>query len=253
MRHETNNKSLLLIAKVLVFFLIGDLEPLDLQIGLESRHQRCLKSPSHRSRASEHSHGWPLGGYQRPLCSRTLDCWRPSRRRHPFCFDAIVGVACQLDRGHDGHGLQVQIYGRELNPEALGVGVGVGFGFGFRFRLTHSTAKSPRLTQNPLSISLLLFKNKKHSKSFFFHLCVTTSKDYVAYQRVSSYSTTSVHMTVLDGLVNVKSLFTIAVFLGLSLVTLRQQSLENRGCDAGIDVGTWPRSCWSSRSSPPAS
>ncbi|XP_062081281.1 uncharacterized protein LOC133786080 isoform X1 [Humulus lupulus] len=52
----------------------------------------------------------------------------------------------------------------------------------------------------------------------------------------SSSSTTSVHVTALDGLVNVNSLFTIAVFVGLSLTTPGQQSLENRACDAGIDV-----------------
>ncbi|XP_057516717.1 uncharacterized protein LOC130797936 [Amaranthus tricolor] len=53
----------------------------------------------------------------------------------------------------------------------------------------------------------------------------------------SSSSTTSVHVTALDGLVNVNSLFTIAVFVGLSLTTPGQRSLENRSsCDAGIDV-----------------
>ncbi|KAK5819445.1 hypothetical protein PVK06_024446 [Gossypium arboreum] len=53
----------------------------------------------------------------------------------------------------------------------------------------------------------------------------------------SSSSTTSVHVTALDGLVNVNSLFTIAVFVGLSLTTPGQHSLENRApCDAGIDV-----------------
>ncbi|XP_028769717.1 uncharacterized protein LOC114727163 [Neltuma alba] len=62
-----------------------------------------------------------------------------------------------------------------------------------------------------------------------------------AVQRVSSdsysSSTTSVHVTALDGLVNVNSLFTIAVFVGLSLTTPGQRSLENRStCDAGIDV-----------------
>ncbi|KAM1987436.1 hypothetical protein ACFX15_034695 [Malus domestica] len=36
---------------------------------------------------------------------------------------------------------------------------------------------------------------------------------------MSSSSTTSVHVTALDGLVNVNSLFTIAVFVGLSLAT----------------------------------
>ncbi|CAM8986758.1 hypothetical protein QQ045_009401 [Rhodiola kirilowii] len=52
----------------------------------------------------------------------------------------------------------------------------------------------------------------------------------------SSVSTTSVHVTALDGLVNVNSLFTIAVFVGLSLTTQGQRSLENPACDAGIDV-----------------
>lgn len=51
-----------------------------------------------------------------------------------------------------------------------------------------------------------------------------------------SSSTTSVHVTALDGLVNVNSLFTIAVFVGLSLTTPNQHSLENSACDAGIDV-----------------
>ncbi|MBA0784399.1 hypothetical protein Gotri_006892 [Gossypium trilobum] len=52
----------------------------------------------------------------------------------------------------------------------------------------------------------------------------------------SSSSTTGVHVTALDGLVNVNSLFTIAVFVGLSLTTPGQHSLENRApCDAGID------------------
>ncbi|KAK3003311.1 hypothetical protein RJ639_018333 [Escallonia herrerae] len=50
-------------------------------------------------------------------------------------------------------------------------------------------------------------------------------------------STTSVHVTALDGLVNVNSLFTIAVFVGLSLTTPGQRSLENRApCDADVGV-----------------
>ncbi|KAJ4825279.1 hypothetical protein Tsubulata_043268 [Turnera subulata] len=53
----------------------------------------------------------------------------------------------------------------------------------------------------------------------------------------SSAYTTSVHVTALDGLVNVNSLFTIAVFVGLSLTTPNQRSLENRSaCDAGVGV-----------------
>ncbi|XP_016541704.1 uncharacterized protein LOC107842394 isoform X1 [Capsicum annuum] len=53
----------------------------------------------------------------------------------------------------------------------------------------------------------------------------------------SSLATTSVHVTALDGLVNVNSLFTIAVFVGLSLTTPGQKSLEDRtACDVGIDI-----------------
>jgi len=44
-------------------------------------------------------------------------------------------------------------------------------------------------------------------------------------------------VTALDGIVNVNSLFTVAVFVGLSLTTPNQRSLENRiSCDAGIDM-----------------
>ncbi|XP_048422390.1 uncharacterized protein LOC103949561 [Pyrus x bretschneideri] len=54
---------------------------------------------------------------------------------------------------------------------------------------------------------------------------------------MSSSSTTSVHVMALDGLVNVNSLFTMAVFVGLSFATPGQRSLENRtSCDAGINV-----------------
>ncbi|KAF8402296.1 hypothetical protein HHK36_013248 [Tetracentron sinense] len=50
-------------------------------------------------------------------------------------------------------------------------------------------------------------------------------------------STTTVHVQALDGLVNVNSLFTIAVFVGLSLTTQGQSSLENKAnCNAGLDV-----------------
>lgn len=52
----------------------------------------------------------------------------------------------------------------------------------------------------------------------------------------ASSSTTSVHVTALDGLVNVNSLFTIAVFVGLSLTTPGQRSLEGGKCDADISV-----------------
>ncbi|KAF3794567.1 hypothetical protein EJ110_NYTH07126 [Nymphaea thermarum] len=50
--------------------------------------------------------------------------------------------------------------------------------------------------------------------------------------------TTNIHVTALDGLVNVNSLFTIAVFLGLSLANPGQKSLQRRaGCDASEEAG----------------
>lgn len=50
-------------------------------------------------------------------------------------------------------------------------------------------------------------------------------------------STTSIHVMALDGVVNVNSLFTVAVFVGLSLTSQGQRSLEGRrACDAGPDV-----------------
>ncbi|ERM96208.1 hypothetical protein AMTRI_Chr09g14740 [Amborella trichopoda] len=54
---------------------------------------------------------------------------------------------------------------------------------------------------------------------------------------IPSSSTTSVHVTALDGLVNVNSLFTIAVFVGLSITAPGQRSLQGSGkCDAGPEV-----------------
>ncbi|KAJ4807189.1 maternal effect embryo arrest protein [Rhynchospora pubera] len=51
-------------------------------------------------------------------------------------------------------------------------------------------------------------------------------------------SKTSIHVTALDGVVNVNSLFTVAVFVGLSLTAPGQQSLTDNHteCDAGPDV-----------------
>jgi hypothetical protein len=50
--------------------------------------------------------------------------------------------------------------------------------------------------------------------------------------------TTSIHVTALDGVVNVNSLFTVAVFVGLSLTAPGQRSLtdDHTSCDAGPDV-----------------
>ncbi|KAJ7009138.1 hypothetical protein NC653_007699 [Populus alba x Populus x berolinensis] len=73
-----------------------------------------------------------------------------------------------------------------------------------------------------------------------FARCSPCSKDSHHRENTSpgvSSSTTSVHVTALDGIVNVNSLFTVAVFVGLSLTTPNQRSLENRiSCDAGIDM-----------------
>ena len=52
-----------------------------------------------------------------------------------------------------------------------------------------------------------------------------------------SKKTTSVQVTALDGLVSVNSLFTFAVFIGMSVATPGQKSLEDNGdCDAGKHI-----------------
>ncbi|CAI0426542.1 unnamed protein product [Linum tenue] len=70
------------------------------------------------------------------------------------------------------------------------------------------------------------------------NVVATSRRERASYSSPSSAAgaTTSVHVTALDGLVNVNSLFTIAVFVGLSFTTPGQRSLENRtSCDAGIE------------------
>jgi hypothetical protein len=53
----------------------------------------------------------------------------------------------------------------------------------------------------------------------------------------SATTTTSVHVTALDGIVNANSLFTVAVFVGLSLTIPDQNSMgNNTACDVGIDI-----------------
>lgn len=84
-------------------------------------------------------------------------------------------------------------------------------------------------------------KPSKNQQNFKLRNTHFTPKNLIM-SRSESYpgestTTTSVHVTALDGLVNVNSLFTIAVFVGLSLTTPGQHSLENpSACDAGIDV-----------------
>lgn len=56
-------------------------------------------------------------------------------------------------------------------------------------------------------------------------------------EKILNKGTTTVHVTALDGLVNVNSLFTVAVFVGLSLATPGQRSLDDSGaCNAGEDI-----------------
>ncbi|EOA25480.1 hypothetical protein CARUB_v10018819mg [Capsella rubella] len=53
----------------------------------------------------------------------------------------------------------------------------------------------------------------------------------------STSSTTSVHVTALDGIVSANSLFTVAVFVGISFDQPRDLSLTDRSeCNAGRDV-----------------
>ncbi|CAH8384198.1 unnamed protein product [Eruca vesicaria subsp. sativa] len=53
----------------------------------------------------------------------------------------------------------------------------------------------------------------------------------------STTSTTSVHVSALDGIVNANSLFTVAVFVGLSFDQPRDLTLTDRAeCNAGLDV-----------------
>nr|GMC71796.1 uncharacterized protein LOC104894456 [Ipomoea batatas] len=68
------------------------------------------------------------------------------------------------------------------------------------------------------------------------HTCITPRNPEEAPPPSRSASTTSVHVTVSDGLVNVNSLFTVAVFVGLSLATPGQKIQEvSSNCDVGID------------------
>eukprot|EP00253_Pinus_taeda_P017620 PITA_17620 len=66
---------------------------------------------------------------------------------------------------------------------------------------------------------------------------IFTHKPLEDIKRDLSKGTTSVQVTALDGLVSVNSLFTVAVFVGLSLATPGQKSLEHSGgCDAGENI-----------------
>ncbi|KAJ7009137.1 hypothetical protein NC653_007699 [Populus alba x Populus x berolinensis] len=116
--------------------------------------------------------------------------------------------------------------------------------------LTPSSFSSARSRQilskpNPLDCFVVCASRRTpririHLSYTFKPLCSPCSKDSHHRENTSpgvSSSTTSVHVTALDGIVNVNSLFTVAVFVGLSLTTPNQRSLENRiSCDAGIDM-----------------
>lgn len=65
---------------------------------------------------------------------------------------------------------------------------------------------------------------------------IETSSNHNSNQSTTS-STTSVHVTALDGIVNANSLFTVAVFVGMSFDQPRDLTLTDRTeCNAGIDV-----------------
>ncbi|CAK9140786.1 unnamed protein product [Ilex paraguariensis] len=53
----------------------------------------------------------------------------------------------------------------------------------------------------------------------------------------SWFSTTSVHVMALDGIVNVNSLFTVAVFIGLSLTSDQSSTLKSKSsCSTDVEV-----------------
>lgn len=63
-------------------------------------------------------------------------------------------------------------------------------------------------------------------------------KHYSHTNAILNGETTSIHVTALDGVVNVNSLFTVAVFVGLSLTAPGERSLTDNHtqCDAGPNV-----------------
>ncbi|KAJ4878020.1 Uncharacterized protein Rs2_43038 [Raphanus sativus] len=70
---------------------------------------------------------------------------------------------------------------------------------------------------------------------------IETSSNHNSNNSISNTSaastTTSVHISALDGIVNANSLFTVAVFVGISFDQPRDLTLTDRAeCNAGIDV-----------------
>ncbi|KAF8096288.1 hypothetical protein N665_0313s0054 [Sinapis alba] len=67
---------------------------------------------------------------------------------------------------------------------------------------------------------------------------IETSSNHNSDNSISNTSTTtSVHISALDGIVNANSLFTVAVFVGISFDQPRDLTLTDRTqCNAGLDV-----------------
>lgn len=108
-----------------------------------------------------------------------------------------------------------------------------------RVNYLNSHIPLPHLLPSILSLCILSLSLTSTISVYFLSLSRPKENDL---PRSSSRTraTTSIHVTALDGIVNVNSLFTIAVFVGVSLTTPGQRSLENRNeCDAGLDVEKW--------------
>jgi len=98
--------------------------------------------------------------------------------------------------------------------------------------------------QNTLSLAIHIAarnSSKKLTLHIDLHLptlsgmdSIFTDKPLEDINKDLSKGSTSVQVTALDGLVSVNSLFTVAVFVGLSLATPGQKSLG--GCDAGENI-----------------
>ncbi|KAG8088184.1 hypothetical protein GUJ93_ZPchr0010g10384 [Zizania palustris] len=101
------------------------------------------------------------------------------------------------------------------------------------FAKTHLTSfRLHNVESNPLPASKTMDESEEHSNGGGHH-----GYEWKLPEALSA-NTTSVHVTALDGVVNVNSLFTVAVFVGLSLATPGElRSLAgDPSCDAGPGV-----------------
>ncbi|XP_057862570.1 uncharacterized protein LOC131070908 isoform X4 [Cryptomeria japonica] len=107
----------------------------------------------------------------------------------------------------------------------------------FKFSGTYITFL-PRQTISASYVTLQFFDFLSWKKVGYRSLFQSTNAHQVSstdgpIEEILNKGTTTVHVTALDGLVNVNSLFTVAVFVGLSLATPGQRSLDDSGtCNA---------------------